>query len=922
MQSSKDETSLTSDACAGGVGGPRAEGLPVQPWASEVAEVLRELETSPESGLSPHEVRRRRHRYGANCLPQAARRSAWAILLEQFKTLVVLLLVAAGAVSFAFGQQLEGFAVAAVVVINAAIGFATELRAARSMEALQRMGQQSATVRRAGNVKVVPARALVPGDVVVLDAGDLLGADLRLIETSKLQADESTLTGESAPVDKQVEAVPAEAPLAERASMVYQGTAVTRGAGEGVVVGTGLHTEIGRIATLTGETKEQETPLEKRLDQLGQRLVWVTLVIAAFVLATGVMRGKDLFLMIETAIALAVATIPEGLPIVATSALARGMLRMARRNALINRLSAVETLGATDIICTDKTGTLTENRMTVRRLVLDDETIEVTGGGFSGEGAFFRDGEQLDLRTNEFVREALKVAVLCNHASLNFAAEQAEERSVGDPMEVALLVAGAKADLDRKAVLETAPEAAEHAFDPDLKMMSTVHRFGERYLVAVKGAPEAVLDASAAISTRAGNRALEPSERDEWLERNRQLAEDGFRVLALASKTVDRADTEPYEDLEFVGLVGLIDPPRSEVKQPISEARSAGIRVIMVTGDQAPTARNVARSLGLVPQEGADVVSGEDLRPADQLSAEERERLTRAAIFARVSPEQKLHLVDLHQSNNSVVAMTGDGVNDAPALKRADIGIAMGRRGTQVAREASDMVLLDDAFGTIIFAVQQGRVIFQNIRRFVLYLLSCNVAEVLVVALASLVNAPLPILPLQILFLNLVTDVFPALALGFGEGDPAVMRRPPRSLGEPILTRRHWGRVAAYGLVIGASVLAALAVALLWLRMDTEQAVTVSFLTLAFAQLWHVFNMRDSHSGLARNDVMRNPYVWGALALCTVLLLAAVYVPFLAGVMKVVAPGVSGWFVIIAMSLLPYVAGQTAKLFAVTRTAA
>jgi Ca2+-transporting ATPase len=880
------------------------------------------LEAAPVSGLSRLEARRRERRYGANCLPQAARRSEWAILLDQFKTLVVLLLVAAATASFAFGQWVEGVAVAMVVVINAAIGFATELRAARSMEALQRMGQQSAIVRREGVVQTVPARALLPGDIVLLEAGDLVGADLRLMAASDLQADQSALTGESVPVDKRVEAISDDGPLAERASMAYQGTAVTRGAGEGVVVATGMHTELGQVATLTGETEEQGTPLEKRLDQLGHRLVWVTLVIAAFVLATGVLRGKDVLLMIETAIALAVATIPEGLLIVATSALARGMLRMARRNALINRLSAVETLGATNIICTDKTGTLTENQMTVRRLVLAGGTVEVMGGGFSAEGGFSRDGEPLDPAADGLVREALEAGVLCNHASLNLEAEKADERAVGDPMEVALLLAGAKAGLWRETLLETAPEAAERAFDHELKMMATVHRLGDQHRVAVKGAPEAVLDASSAVRTGEGRQTLTPDERKEWLARNQLLAEHGFRVLALATKTVEQVSAEPYGGLEFIGLVGLLDPPREEVKQPIAAAQSAGIRVIMVTGDQAPTARNVARSLGLVAADETGVVAGEDLRPAEELSEEERGRLARAAIFARVSPEQKLHLVDLHQRNNSVVAMTGDGVNDAPALKRADIGIAMGQRGTQVAREASDMVLMDDAFGTIVFAVEQGRVIFRNIRRFVLYLLSCNVGEVLVIALASLVNAPLPILPLQILFLNLVTDVFPALALGMGEGEPAIMKRRPRDPREPILTRGHWAGVAGYGLTIGASVLGALALALMWLGMDTERAVTVSFLTLAFAQLWHVFNMRDAHSGFLRNDVMRNRYVWGAIALCTLLLLMAVYLPLLASAMKVVDPGVDGWIVILSMSFVPYVAGQIAKGVTVVRKTA
>jgi Ca2+-transporting ATPase len=412
---------------------------------------------------------------------------------------------------------------------------------------------------------------------------------------------------------------------------------------------------------------------------------------------------------------------------------------------------------------------------------------------------------------------------------------------------------------------------------------------------------------------------MDEQARRRWLARNDELAEQGLRVLALAEKDVETADEEPYRDLLFLGLVGILDPPRDEVRKPIAAAQSAGIRIIMVTGDQAATARNVARSLGLVQEDLTDIVAGDDIKPATELSDDGRRRLVKAPIFARVSPEQKLHLVDVHQSDGGVVAMTGDGVNDAPALKKADIGIAMGQRGTQVAREASDTVLRDDAFGTIVFAVEQGRVIFRNIRRFALYLLSCNAAEVLVVGLASFANAPLPILPLQILFLNLVTDVFPALALGMGEGEPSVMQRPPRDPGQPILARRHWVAVAAHATTIAAAVLGALALSLFWRHMDTARAITVSFLTLAFAQLWHVFNMRDAQSGLIANDVVGNRYVWASLALCAVLLLGAVYTPFLAGVLKVSRPGAMGWGIVLAMSLLPLMGGQAQKLLSSRR---
>lgn len=864
-----------------------------------------------EAGLSSEEAAERQRRYGPNLLPIAPPRSVRAILVQQFRSLIVLLLVLAAAVSFAFSQWTEGFAIAVVILINAAIGFVTELRATRSMEALRRLGTVSARVRRQGRIQEVPASSLVPGDVVLIEGGDIVPADLRLCRGSRLEADESALTGESAPVGKGVAPVVESAPLADRTSLLFTGTAVTRGSGEGLVVATGAATELGQIAALASETEQERTPLERRLDQFGQRLLGVTLGIAAIVGLSGVLRGRELFLMIQTAIALAVATIPEGLPIVATTALARGMWRMARRNALVNRLSAVETLGATTVICTDKTGTLTENRMVVSTLVLEEGRLDLRRGEFLTEG-----GERADPAHAPALRQALEIAALCADATLDAEAGPNQPTAIGDPMEIALLRAARQAGIRREVLLAEQPEVREEAFDADLRMMATFHERAGRFRIAVKGAPEAVLARSRVVLLPDGERPLTPEVRARWLEANRRLAEEGFRVLALATRWVSSAEAAPYEDLTFVGLVGLLDPPREDVRPAVESCRQAGVRVVMVTGDQAATARNVAEAVGLAEPGAAHVVAGDELRPLADLPEQERRRLLEATIFARVSPRQKLHLVDLHQHHNNIVAMTGDGVNDAPALKKSDIGVAMGLRGTQVAREAADMVLLDDSFSTIVFALEQGRVIFRNIRRFVLYLLSCNLSEVLIVGLASVLDAPLPILPLQILFLNLVTDVFPALALGVGESERAVMRRPPRYPREPILAARHWRAVAGYGLLIAAVVLLALGLCLAVYHMEPPRAVTVSFLTLAFAQLWHAFNMRDADSRLLSNDVVRNHYLWGALALCTGLLLAAVYLSPLAGVLKVVNPGRDGWLIIISMSLTPLLVGQLGKVLA------
>ena len=892
-----------------------------KPWTLSVDEVLQALDVPVDEGLDAEEVQLRRKRYGQNRLRSAEKRSALDILVEQFKSVIVALLAVASIVSFSFGEVVEGIAIGVVILINAAIGFVTELRAVRSMEALQELSQVSSKVRRGGQAKEVPAEDIVPGDIVLVDGGDVVTADLRLFEASKLQANESALTGESVPVGKQTDPVEEETPLAELHSMLFKGTAVTRGSGKGVVVATGMDTELGHISSLVEEAEEEITPLERRLSQLGHRLIWVTLGIAALVTISGVLSGKDLFLMIRSGIALAVASVPEGLPIVATVALARGMWRMARRNAVVNQLSAVETLGSTNVILTDKTGTLTENRMTVIHLLLPSaedtsSQIDVTGEGLETEGQFSQqDGSVVDPNEHELLRRAIEVGVLCNNASLR--KDEADEgpSSIGEPTEVALLVAGAKAGIDRHALMDDIPEVHEEAFDPQVKMMATFHqrRDGDGYLVAVKGALESVIESSTHVLTEEGRRELTDEDRQRWTQRNHEMAEKGLRVIATASKTVNSADEGPYQELTFLGLHALLDPPRSDVRDSIEAAQSAGLRVVMITGDQPATARNVAHAVGLVDDPGADVVHGGDVGDLKDLSAEQREHVMRTPIFARVSPEQKLDLIALHQEDGAIVAMTGDGVNDAPALKKADIGVAMGQRGTQVAREAADMVLKDDRFSTIVAAIHQGRTIFNNIRKFVLYLLSCNVAEIIVVGLASLLNAPLPILPLQILFLNLVTDVFPALALGVGKGDPHIMERPPRDPEERVLMRQHWMGIIGYSSVISVAVLGALAISVLWMGMEEAQAVTISFLTLAFAQLWHVFNMRDHDTGVFNNDVTENPWIWGALALCTVLLLLAVYVPGLADLLQVNNPGVEGWALIIGMSVIPWFAGLIIK---------
>ncbi|MEJ2623544.1 MAG: HAD-IC family P-type ATPase [Pseudolabrys sp.] len=872
------------------------DALPETPHALTADAVLAGLTVSVDAGLDDEAVRRRTQSFGANTIVARRPVSALTVLVHQFESPVVYLLAAAAALAFYFGEYVESGAIVVVLAINALIGFVTEIRAARSIEALRALGTRSARVRRDGHVRLVPAEQLVPGDIVLVEGGDSVSADLRLVEASHLGADESTLTGESVAVEKDIAPVAADARLGDRHSMLFKGTSVTRGSGAGVVVATGHATELGHISRLVEEAEPETSPLERRLAKLSGQLVWAVLAITVVIAASGMGEGKNAFLMVEAAIALAVAAIPEGLPIVATLALARGMWRMARQNALIERLSAVETLGATTVILTDKTGTLTENRMTVRRLWVPSGEIEIDGGGDAGQ--FGGDPQ---------IASLLEVAVLCNDAALG---DEGGD-GTGDPMELALLRVGYLAGLNRPALLEQNRIVRKEAFDTASKMMATVHSRGDQFLYAVKGAPEAVLEACARVVAENGETELDDATRAEWAGHIEHLGHHGLRVLACAMKRGAEADAAPYEDLTFLGLIGLEDPARADVPQAIRDCHAAGIRVVMVTGDHAVTARSIGRAVGL-GEASANVIEGRTLAAFADGANDNSGDLLKASIFARVSPAEKLSLVRAYQSAGEIVAMTGDGVNDAPALKQADIGVAMGLRGTDVAREAAAMILLDDAFPTIVKAIREGRVIFGNIRRFAAYLLSCNLSEVLVVGLAILSSLPLPIMPLQILYLNLVTDVFPAFALAMGEGERDVLKRRPRNPQEPILGKPQWLVIVLQSLVLTAGTFGALALARLELGLDSKSVITVTFLTLAFAQLWHVFNMRGLHSAVLNNEITRNPWVWAALALCSALLVAPPYIPPIADVLHLAPPTAVMWAIILALSLAPMIVIQAA----------
>lgn len=874
--------------------GPVAHGLPV-------SDVLAVLGVRADSGLSGEEAARRLETFGGNEIRSSRKVRKFGILLHQLASPVVYLLGGAAALAFAFRDWIEGVAILVVLLVNTLIGYFTETRAQKSMEALRSLGTHSARVLRGGQVRLLPARYLVPGDIVKVEAGDSISADLRLVTASNLAADESTLTGESTSVDKMPDTLREEARLADRSSMLFKGTAITRGTGMGAVVATGLNTELGRISRIVEDAAPERSPLEKSLALLAGQLVWLTLLLVSLIAGIGLVRGEDPLLMVTTAVALAVAAIPEGLPIVATLVLARGMWRMARQNALVERLSAVETLGATTLILTDKTGTLTENRMAVAEVQLPGGAVDMSGE------------DTIRVEDDPALRHLLEAAVLCNDAILG----EREDDEIGDPMELALLREGRRAGIDRTQLLKLYPEAGRHAFDSASRMMATVHRSGAGFFYAVKGAPEAVLDSCDAVWPEQEDSRLDNTRRVEWAREIDRLGQDGLRVLAVAMKTEVDPGNPPYEGLALLGLVGLEDPPRVDVPAAIMACREAGVKVVMVTGDHAVTAHSIGRKIGLA--DGHEpAINGAEL-PSHGI---ENAILSGTRIFARVNPEEKLALVVAYQQAGEVVAMTGDGVNDAPALRQADIGVAMGKRGTDVAREAAAIVLLDDAFPTIVVAIREGRIIFGNIRRFAAYLLSCNLSEVILVGIAVLAGLTLPILPLQILYLNLVTDVFPAFALATGEGAEDVMRRPPRPPGDPILGRKQWRQIGFHGLLLAIATLLAMAVAGFWLGLAGDALVTVTFLTLAFSQLGHVFNMRGPSSHWLNNEVTRNPAIWAALLLCSFLLAVPPYVPQLAQLFQITPPDMATWAIILAASATPVVVVQAAGLVGVRNSPA
>ncbi len=887
------------------------------PWhARSLDDVERELATDRVAGLTEDEAEHRHERWGPNRLPSPGGRSVWAILGAQFASLIVLFLVAAAGVAFAFGETVEGFAILVVIGLNAVVGFFTELRAEGAIDSLRQQAAPTARVERSDQERTIDAERIVVGDVVLLGEGDRVPADGRLIESAGLALQEAALTGESQSVEKDAAAqVVDDAPIAERATMAYLGTTVSSGRGRLIVTAIGTDTEVGRIGVLLEETVQRDTPLERRLEALGRVLVLVVLAVAVIVVVAGLLRGNDLRHMLEVGIALAIAAVPEGLPAVATMTLALGVQRMARADALVRRLPAVETLGSTTVICSDKTGTLTRNEMTVRTLVVAGRRFDVTGGGYEPQGSFEREGRRVDPLADEPLTLALTAAALCNDARL--VAEDGEHVVLGDPTEGALIVAAAKAGLDLEALQASEPRVDEIPFDSTQRRMVTVHERDEGRRVAyVKGAPTAVLSRCGTWRTSDGVARLDESVRARVRDEAEGLAGEALRVLAIAYRELRNGDVDVDRDLTFIGLVGMLDPLRDEAARAVERCRTAGIRTVMITGDHPRTAAVIAHRLGIDRDPaGGELATrqGVDLKDLDR--ADWQASVRDVAVFARVSPEHKLRIVEALQAGGDVVAMTGDGVNDAPALRKADIGVAMGIKGTAVAKEAAAMIIRDDDFGTIVKAVEQGRVIYANIRRFIHYLFSCNLSEILTVFLAIMIGWPLPVAALQILWLNMITDVFPALALALEPSRHGVMERPPRDPGEPLMDRRYAVLIVWQGLLLAAVTLGAFVVAMGWYGATSapSRAVTISFMTLALTQVFHAFNARSTSESVFSRRIFENRWLWGAVLLCLALQVAAVYVPPLQRVLETVPLAARDWALVLGFALAPVAVVEVVK---------
>lgn len=892
----------------------------MQTWHSMSArDVAAELHTDIAQGLSLEEARRRLQEMGPNELKGKEGVPFWRRLAAQFQDFLVLILLAASVVSFAVGEHTDALLIFVIVVLNAVLGMVQEGRAERALSALKQMAAPHAVVVRNGQTIDIPARELVPGDVVLVEAGTVVPADLRLVEVASLKVEEAALTGESVPVEKDAGSeLMAKAPLAERSNMLYMGTTVVLGRGQGIVVATGMDTEMGRIAGLLTTAPEGATPLQERLNSLGKILGTATLIISALVFLTGIIRdghGADWLQLFLVAVSLAVAAIPEGLPAVVTIVLALGMQRMVAKNAIVKKLHSVETLGSTTVICTDKTGTLTQNKMAAVALWADRKLYAVSGSAYGSAGEITLDNRPLTKQQIQELSLTFMTAALCNDARVR-ETDELEPELVGDPTEGALLGLAAKGGLTPQGLIPDYPRITEVPFDSRRKLMSTVHpALDGGYLVLTKGAPDVVLARSKRLLVDGAEVELTADLAAEIKAQNIKWAGQALRVLALAYRKLSQLPPADdlgavEEELTFLALVGLKDPLRPEAKQAVQRCRSAGIRTVMITGDHPQTALAIGRELGLATD--TQVLTGADLE--DFTPEQLKEQAQKVNVYARVAPEHKSAIVQALQEQGEIVAVTGDGVNDAPALKRADIGVAMGITGTDVAKGAADMILTDDNFASIVAAVEEGRVIYANIRKFVYFLLSCNVGEVLIVFLAELLALPLPLLPVHLLWLNLLTDAFPALALGVEQAEPGIMQRPPRSPREPLLDRFMQYKIAAQGLALTAAILGVFWIALS--RFDLQTARTMAFATLVVAELLRSLSSRSERTFIFKLGLFTNSSLIIGIMVSLLAFFITIYVPSLGSLFKTTFLSPMHWQYILPAALFPTIVAEISKVVA------
>ncbi len=885
-------------------------------WKLETEELAKQVQTDGEAGLPPEEAEKRLDQYGPNQLAAKKGSPAWSIFLAQFNSIIIWILFAAAIISGFLKEWVDSLAICGIIILNSVLGFVQEFRAERSLAALKKLSSPLSRIIRGGKAISVPSDNIVPGDLVELEAGDKIPADSRLVYTTgNFAMQEASLTGESVPVNKTSHAIKEdEISLADRYNMVYMGTSVVSGKGRAIVVATGMQTELGKIAGMIQEIREDSTPLQKRLEQFGRWIVVICFILVAMVFVLGFLRGGKLLELFLTSVSLAVAAIPEGLPAVVTIALALGVQRMVKRHCLIRKLPSVETLGCTNVICSDKTGTLTRNEMTARAVYTDRKLYHITGIGYEPKGDFLETEKKVNPLQSDGLIRALDIGVLCNGARL--IQEAGVYQILGDPTEAALLTLAAKAGINIDNKEDEYPFVAEIPFDSDRKQMTIIRRDQDQMIAFVKGAPDVLLANCTRIASENQIKEITQADRERILMVNNDMADQAMRVLGTAYRRFDHlpgkveADTVERE-LIFAGLVAMIDPPREEVKVAIESCQTAGIKSVMITGDHKNTAVAIARELGFF---GTDSIAmtGNEL---DEMTQEQFESMVdKTAVYARVSPEHKLRIVQAWRKKGKVVAMTGDGVNDAPAIKEADIGVAMGITGTDVTKEVSDMVITDDNFASIVAAVEEGRGIYDNIKKFIHYLLSCNAGEILVMFTASLIGLPIPLLPIHILWVNLITDGLPALALGMDPIDKDVMKKPPRLLNESVLTRSGGSIMLIQGAFIALCSLLAFWFVLFVENEGLERARTACFIVLSCSQLFHSFNCRSNEKSLFTIGIFSNKKLVAAALFSFALQMLVVYAPFLQSIFKTEALGLFDWVMVVVISSFPFWAMELVKL--------